>query len=202
MSWLCLERVVGAYGTVSYSFGEGSYVKKFYLERKSSLILENNTVSAWRVSTGRTPNFRQNRVMYRASQCCDSEGPMMPPDVYFGEEAVHWPAADLAGEYNSRLARANSARRDGRHYAPSCHHYRLPERCWIIDPTLTHNVDLRWLLCWFLCWLLPWLLPWLLLWLLLWLLWREYLPELGSVERKQLDQQASSDLMPHEICTG
>jgi len=67
---------------------------------------------------------------------------MMPPDVYFGEEAVHWPAADLAGEYNSRLARANSARRDGRHYAPSCHHYRLPERCWIIDPTLTHNVDL------------------------------------------------------------
>ena len=142
MSWLCLERVVGADGTVSYSFGEGSYVKKFYSERKSCLILENNTVSAWRVSTGRTPNFRQNRVMYRASQCCDSEGPMMPPDVYFGEEAVHWPAADLAGEYNSRLARDNSARRDGRHYAPSCHHYRLPERCWIIDPTLTHNVDL------------------------------------------------------------
>jgi hypothetical protein len=130
MSWLRLERVVGANGTVSYSFGEGSYVKKFYSERKSCLILENNTVSALRVSTGWTPNFRQNRVMYRASQCCDSEGPMMPPDVYFGEEAVHWPAADLlAGEYNSRLARANSASRDGRHYAPSCHHYRLPERC-------------------------------------------------------------------------
>ena len=28
---------------------------------------------------------------------------MMAPDVYFGEEAVHWPAAYLAGEYNSRL---------------------------------------------------------------------------------------------------
>jgi hypothetical protein len=28
MSWLRLERVVGADGTVSYSFGEGSYVKK------------------------------------------------------------------------------------------------------------------------------------------------------------------------------
>ena len=49
-SWLCLERMVGANGTVSYSFGEGSYVMKFYSERKSCLILENNTVSAWQVS--------------------------------------------------------------------------------------------------------------------------------------------------------
>jgi hypothetical protein len=49
--------MVGADGTVLYSIGEGSHVKKFYLERKSCLILENNTVFAWRVSTGRTPDF-------------------------------------------------------------------------------------------------------------------------------------------------
>ena len=39
MSWLRLERMVGADGTGSYSFGKGSYVKKFYSERKSCVIL-------------------------------------------------------------------------------------------------------------------------------------------------------------------
>jgi hypothetical protein len=143
MSWLRLRRVVGAHGSVSYSFGEGGYVKKFYSEtRKSSSIHERNTVSAWRISTGRTSDFRQNRIVYRVSQCRDCDGPMLAPDVYFGQETVCWPAACLAAEYNRRLASANSARKDGRHYAPGCHHYHLPATCWIIDPTLTHSVDL------------------------------------------------------------
>ena len=41
-----------------------------------------------------------------------------------------------------RLATANSARKDGKHYAQGCHHYRLPEKCWIVDPTLEHFVDI------------------------------------------------------------
>ena len=128
--------------SVSYSFGEGGYVKKFYSEQKLCVILENNTISAWRILTERTLDFCQNRLMYRALQCRDSDGPTLAPDVYFGEEASSWPAVYLAGEYNSRLARATSARRDGRHYAPGCLHYNLPETCWTIDPTVTHNVDL------------------------------------------------------------
>ena len=142
MSWLRLCRMVGTDGLVSYSFGEGGYVKKFYSEQKLCVILENNTISAWRILTEQTHDFCQNRLMYRALQCRDSDGPMLAPDVYFGEEASSWPAVYLAGEYNSRLARATSARRDGRHYAPGCHHYHLPETCWTIDPTVTHNVDL------------------------------------------------------------
>jgi hypothetical protein len=44
--------------------------------------------------------------------------------------------------YNKRLAGANSDRKDGRHYALSCHHFRIPERYWIINPKMMNNVDL------------------------------------------------------------
>ena len=68
---------------------------------------------------------------------------MLAPDVYSGQETVCWPAASLAAEYNHCLASANSARKDGRHYAPCCHHYRLPETSWTIEPTrTTHSFDL------------------------------------------------------------
>jgi hypothetical protein len=143
VSWLCLRRVVGADSSVSFSFGKGGYVKRFYSERKSSWIHESNTVSTWRISTGRTSDFWQNRIMYRALQCCDCDGPMLAPDVYSGQETVCWPAASLAAEYNHCLASANSARKDGRHYAPCCHHYRLPETSWTIEPPrTTHSFDL------------------------------------------------------------
>jgi hypothetical protein len=49
--------------------------------------------------------------------------------------------AYLAAEYNCCLARANSARKDGRHYALRYHHNRVPDICWTIDPNVTHNVD-------------------------------------------------------------
>ena len=101
MSWLCLRRMIGTDDVVSYSFGEGGYVKKLYSERKLCVILGNNNISAWQILTGRTRDFRQNRLMYRALQCRDCDGPMLAPDVYCGEEAICWPAPYLAGEYNS-----------------------------------------------------------------------------------------------------
>ena len=82
------------------------------------------------------------QLSYRVVQCLDCDGHMMAPDVYAGERTIAWPHADLVEEYNGCLARANSARKDGRHYVPGCHHFQLPDTCWIIDPTVTHCVDI------------------------------------------------------------
>jgi hypothetical protein len=114
MSWLRLEREDGPGGSV--------------LEMISGRCL----VSAWRISRRRTSNFRQNCVMYRMKQCSDSNGPMLAPDVSLGEGCVSWPHADLSAEYNKQLAGATSARKDDRHYALSCHHFRILETCWMI----------------------------------------------------------------------
>ena len=65
----------------------------------------------------------------------------MTPDVIDGVCRT-WKEEYLALEYNRRLAKANSARKDGKHYAQGCHHSRLPEKCWVIDPTLEHFVDI------------------------------------------------------------
>jgi hypothetical protein len=138
MSWLRLTRLTDAHGEVSYTFGDGGYVKRLHSEGFS----RGDRISAWHVSSSRTCGSLQNRLMYRVGQCLDCDGPMMAPDVFAGERAIGWPHADLAEEYNGRLARANSARKDGRHYAPACHHFRLPDTCWIIDPTLDHFVDI------------------------------------------------------------
>ena len=142
MSWLRLEREVKRDGSVSYTFGKGGYVKRMHRQHTSELIPENCSISAWRISTRRTLEFRQNRMVYRARQCSDSDGPMLAPDFFWGEDAGSWEPAYLAAEYNRRLARANSAKKDGRHYAPGCRHYRVPDTCLTIDPTVTHNVDI------------------------------------------------------------
>ncbi len=84
MSWLRLEREEKPDGSVSYAFGEGKYVKRMHRQHTSELIRENCSISAWRISTRRTLDFRQNRIMYRARQCSDSDGPMLAPDVFFG----------------------------------------------------------------------------------------------------------------------
>ena len=65
----------------------------------------------------------------------------MAPDVIDGVRRT-WKEEYLALEYNRRLATANSAKKDGRHYAQGCHHSRLPGKCWIIDPGLEHFVDI------------------------------------------------------------
>ena len=65
----------------------------------------------------------------------------MAPDVINGVYRT-WKEEYLVLEYNRRLATANSARKDGRHYAQGCHHSRLPDKCWIVDPTLEHFVNM------------------------------------------------------------
>ena len=82
MSWLRLQREEkGAteYNFPSYTFGSDSFVRRFY----SDLCPGDNghrSVSAWRISTGHTLGSQQNRVVYRAVQCRDSELPALPPD--------------------------------------------------------------------------------------------------------------------------
>ena len=162
MSWLRLQRKVterkhdkGKFD-VSYAFGEDSFVKRFFTETKGEPVLRNeerpadgwrhldehHRISAWRISTGRKHPSQQNRVIYRAIQCHDSDGPMLPPDILQGEDRGTVPPDYLAAEYQRLLASANSAKKDGRHYANECRHYRLPESCWIIDPMDTHFVDI------------------------------------------------------------
>jgi hypothetical protein len=86
--------------------------------------------------------LQQDRVAYMVEQCVDSDGPKLAPDVFDGVWHPNIPREYLAHEYNKCLAAANSARMDGRHYASGCRHYRLPETCWIIDPTSEHFVEI------------------------------------------------------------
>ena len=155
MSWLRLERSTDNNGKVSYTFGKGGYVKRFHEEERKGFRYDEypnrsynlfeksvDRVSAWRLSLNRTSDLQQNRVVYRVEQCRDSDGPKMAPDVFDGSWQPNIPREYLAVEYNQRFAVANSARMDGRHYAVGCHHYRLPETCWIMDPTSEHFVDI------------------------------------------------------------
>ena len=156
MSWLRLERSTDMNGKVSYTFGKGGYVKQFHLEKQSEFwydeyprheheLFENKVdcVLAWQLSLNRTSGMQQNRVVYRVEQYLDSDGPKLAPDVFDGSWHPNIPREYLAVvEYNQCLARANSARIDRRHYALGCHHYCLPETCWIIDPMFEHFVDI------------------------------------------------------------
>jgi hypothetical protein len=155
MSWLRLRReVTGGDREVSYAFGSDSFVKRFFTDltgprvhyadgRPGSRCLdENRRVSAWRISTGRTHRSQQNRVMYRAIQCHDVDGPMLPPDFLVGDDKRTVPPDYRAAAYQRLLLHANSAKKDGRHYVDGCHHYELPESCWIVDPATTHFVDI------------------------------------------------------------
>ena len=159
MSWLRLKRSTDNNGNVSYTFGEGGYVKKFhsqgtmefryaYPKYSAENIMDGffegkpDRVLAWRFSLNRTSALQQNRVVYRVEQCLDSDGPKLAPDVFDGVWYRDMAHEYLAYEYNKRLAGANSGRVGGRHYASGCHHRRLPKTCWIIDPTSEHFVDI------------------------------------------------------------
>jgi hypothetical protein len=97
MAWLRMHReeipgvpgVNGGLSSVRYSFGEGGYIKRFtYHCNLPPPRLDLNCVSAYRISLHRTLQHRQNRIiLYRALQCHDTDGPMMPPDVFNGEDA-------------------------------------------------------------------------------------------------------------------
>jgi hypothetical protein len=84
---------------------------------------------------------RQKRVMYRAIQCHDADGPMLPPDFRGLNDLRKVPADYGAAQYQLDLLGANSARKDGRHYVDGAHHCSIPESCWTIDLTKTHFVD-------------------------------------------------------------
>jgi len=155
MSWLRLQRKVTDRGRgVSYTFGSDSFVKRFFTEvtghrafdsdgRPGCRFLDENCrVSAWRISTGRTHHSQQNRVVYRAIQCHDVDGPMLPPDFIAGEDKRTVPTDYRAAAYQQLLLCSNSAKKDGRHYVDGCRHYELPKSCLIIDPTKTHFVDI------------------------------------------------------------
>jgi hypothetical protein len=100
-----------------------------------------DAISAFRVSTEEIPPAYQNRVMFVVEQVSDADGPMLPHDVYQGERAIGWPKDVLALQYNHHLAHANSGRKDGHHYAAGCLQCVIPDDCWIVDPTVLHNVD-------------------------------------------------------------
>ena len=154
MSWLRLQRKeklrMDGQIDVSYSFGRDSFVKRFFVDSPGDpairnggwQFLENRRVSAWRISTGKKHPSQQNRVIYRAIQCHDADGPMLPPDILQREDRSTVPKDYQAAEYRRLFRSANSAKKDGRHYVRGCHHYNLPASCWIINPMDTHFVDI------------------------------------------------------------
>ncbi|KAI2507437.1 hypothetical protein MHU86_6929 [Fragilaria crotonensis] len=74
-----------------FSFGAGGYVKRLAQER--NYHVPDGRVSIWRVSTSIVPKL-QRRLVCLASQCSDSEGPRMAPDVIGGHNIAAWPNAD------------------------------------------------------------------------------------------------------------
>ena len=122
-----------------FSFGVGGYVKRLAQERNDNF--PNGRVSVWRVSTSIVPTL-QRRLVYLASQCSDSEGPRMAPDVIGGHNVAAWPNADRGQAFNERLASAPSARPGGRHYAKGCLHQQIPAHCLVIDGISAPHVDI------------------------------------------------------------
>jgi hypothetical protein len=59
----------------------------------------------------------RDRIVLRTSQCADSNGPHLPPDIFGGRHFGAWQAANRGQEYNKQLRRSASARVGGRHYA-------------------------------------------------------------------------------------
>ena len=75
---------------------------------------------------------------------CGSQWSTNAADVVDSHDISCLPAADLAFEYNRRLASSNSARTGGRHYAAGCLYSRLPDDCLVIDNEVggMPNVDI------------------------------------------------------------
>ena len=99
-------------------------------------------MSAWRISTGYRHCSLQNQVVYRVHQCHDADGPMLALDFIGGEDKQTVLSDYRAATYQQLLLRANSAKKDGRHYVDGCWYYELPESCWIVNLMETHFVDI------------------------------------------------------------
>jgi len=141
MSWLRLHRSseVGSGAEQPrapvYTIGDGGYVKRLHCGGS-----DGHPVSVWRM----TYNILQDkRVILRANQCADQDGPMLPPDVISGQcFSSAWPREVLALEFNSILAGSNSARLGGRHYAAGTRYFDLPSSCFLVDPAIDPMVDI------------------------------------------------------------
>jgi hypothetical protein len=139
MSWLRLHRseVVGSAqrsGVPVYTIGDGGYIKRLHCGGSDGL-----PVSVWRMTYN---ILRDKRVIIRANQCADHDGPMLPPDVISGQcFSSGWPREVLALEFNSILAGSNSARLGGRHYATGTRYFELPSSCLVVDPVVDPMVD-------------------------------------------------------------
>jgi hypothetical protein len=141
MSWLRLWEDVGAPPTARrFSFGRDGYVKRFARESTSGLP-SSHYVSAWRVTSSNLRIVR-DRLVLRASQCADSDGPRLPPDFFGGSHFGAWPAADRGQEFNKQLGRSASARVGGRHYAAGCLHFQVPDDCLVVDGIESPHVDI------------------------------------------------------------
>jgi hypothetical protein len=123
-----------------FSFGADSYVRRFSDESTHGLPIS-HWVSAWKVSSSGVGGT-QERLVHLASQCLDSDGPRMPPDIIGGDDIGVWSAPERAAYYNEELASSRSAKVGGRHYARGCLHLRIPDGCLVIDGAECPHVDI------------------------------------------------------------
>ena len=146
MSWLCLVRSEDADGNLLYQFGEGGYVKKFMedaygKDRYACSGVKCRSYLSHFVST--TPPH-PNRIGFAIGlhNVWIARAPRCHLMYYDGHQQPDIPQEYLRALYNKRLAWAKSATKRGRHYAQGCHHYCLPDNCWVIDSTSQHFVDI------------------------------------------------------------
>ena len=140
MSWLCLHRSeVGCDAEQPhvpvYTIGDGGYVQRLHCDGSDGL-----PVSVWCMTFN---ILRNNRVILCANQCADQDGPMLPQDVISVQcFSLAWPREVLALEFNSILARSNSARLGGQHYAAGTRYFDLPSSCLVVDPATDPMMDI------------------------------------------------------------
>jgi hypothetical protein len=108
MSWLRMVRTESEHCLPWYTFGDDSYVQRFYSD--TTLPCGSRQVSAWRLSTGRVLPGQQVRLVYQASQGGDGELPLLPPDFIGGMDYRDVPSDYCAHKYLDRLKASSSAR--------------------------------------------------------------------------------------------
>ena len=128
VSWLRISEDIGALPMAKrFSFGADGFVRRFSEESA-------DWVSAWRVSYATYGAERcPPRLVFRARQCSDSDGPRMPPDILGEVDISHLPAAERRVRYNSHLASSTAAKVGCRHYARGSRHRVIPDDCLVIN---------------------------------------------------------------------
>ncbi|KAI2493085.1 hypothetical protein MHU86_21469 [Fragilaria crotonensis] len=138
MSWLRLVRTESEHCLPSYTFGDDSYVQRFYSD--TTLPCGTRQVSAWRLDWASAPG-QQVRLVYRASQ--EGWRVALLPQTSSAAWTIGCSFRLPRHEYLDRLKASSSAREGCRHYVDGARHTDLPESCWIIDPNVHHFVDVH-----------------------------------------------------------